>query len=139
MPSENVPDELAQCDLGIALREPSFSTQAIVQIKLGEYLLAGLPVIGTPGVGNTEQLSEFGVFRSAEADNLEETLSWVVDEVLPNRALMREKSHAVGKKYFSLESTVDSYDAALSSISKRPDPFDGDGHERASRSTANAR
>ena len=31
-------------------------------------------MIGTPGVGNTEQLSEFGVFRSAEADDLEETL-----------------------------------------------------------------
>ena len=52
---------------------------------------------------------------------------------------MREKSHAAGKKYFSLESTVDSYDAALSSISKRSDPFDGDGHEMASQSTANDR
>ena len=96
-------------------------------------------MIGTPGVGNTEQLSEFGVFRSAEADNLEKTLSWVVDEVLPNRALMREKSHAAGKKYFSLESTVDSYNAALSSIAKQSDPLDGDGHEMASQSTANDR
>jgi glycosyltransferase involved in cell wall biosynthesis len=139
VPSEKVPEELVQCDLGIALREPSFSTQAILPIKLGEYLLAGLPVIGTPGVGNTDQLSDFGVFRSAEADDLDETLSWVVDEVLPNRALMREKSHAAGKKYFSLESTVDSYDAALSSISKRSDPLDGDGHEMASQSTANDR
>ena len=52
---------------------------------------------------------------------------------------MREKSHAAGKKYFSLKSTVDSYDAALSSISKRSDPLDGDGHEMASQSTVNAR
>jgi glycosyltransferase involved in cell wall biosynthesis len=128
VPSAKVPEELVQCDLGIALREPSFSTQAILPIKLGEYLLAGLPVIGTPEVGNTEQLCEFGVFRSAEADNLEETLSLVIDEVLPNRALMRKKSHAAGKKYFSLESTVDSYDAALSSISKRSKPLDGYGN-----------
>ena len=139
VPPEKVPKELAQFDLGIALREPSFSTQAILPIKLGEYLLAGLPVIGTPGVGNTEQLSEFDVFRSAEADDLEETLKWIVEEVLPNRALMREKSHAAGKKYFSLKSTVDSYDAALSSITKRPDPLDGDGHKMASQSTVNAR
>ena len=52
---------------------------------------------------------------------------------------MREKSHAAGKNYFSLESTVDSYETALSSISKRSDPFDGDGHEMASQSTANDR
>jgi glycosyltransferase involved in cell wall biosynthesis len=128
VPSENIPEELAKCDLGIALREPSFSTQAILPIKLGEYLLAGLPVIGTPGVGNTEQLCEFGVFRSVEADHLEETISWVVDEVLPNRAMMLEKSHAAGKKYFSLESTVDSYETALSSISNRPKPLDGYGN-----------
>ena len=38
VPSEKVPEELAQCDLGIALREPLFSTQAILPIKLGEYL-----------------------------------------------------------------------------------------------------
>jgi len=139
VPPEKVPKELAQFDLGIALREPSFSTQAILPIKLGEYLLAGLPVIGTPGVGNTEQLSEFDIFRSAEADDLEETLKWIVEEVLPNRALMREKSHAAGKKYFSLKSTVDSFDAALSSIFKRSDPLDGDGHEMASQSTVNAR
>jgi glycosyltransferase involved in cell wall biosynthesis len=138
VPSAKVPEELVQCDLGIALREPSFSTQAILPIKLGEYLLAGLPVIGTPEVGNTEQLCEFGVFRSAEAYNLEETLSWVIDEVLPNRALMREKSHAAGKKYFSLESTVDSYVVALSSIAKQSHPLDGAGHKMASKSTANA-
>ena len=77
-------------------------------------------------------------FCSAEADDLEETLKWIVDEVFPNRALMREKSHAAGKKYFSLESTVDSYDAALSSISKQSDPLNGEGLEMASKSTANA-
>ena len=38
VPSEKVPEELVQCDLGIALREPLFSTQAILPIKLGEYL-----------------------------------------------------------------------------------------------------
>lgn len=114
VPSDKVPEELAQCDLGIALREPSFSTQAILPIKLGEYLLAGLPVIGTPGVGNTKQLEDLGVFRSAEADDLEGTLKWIVEEVLPNRALIREQSHAAGMRHFSLEGTVDSYATALS-------------------------
>ena len=139
VPSEKVPEELVQCDLGIALREPSFSTQAILPIKLGEYLLAGLPVIGTPGIGNTDQLSDFGVFRSAEADDLDETLRWVVDEVLPNRALMREKSHAAGRKYFSLESTVDSYETALFSIAKQSELLDGQGHKMADQPIANDR
>ena len=139
VPSEKVPEELVQCDLGIALREPLFSTQAILPIKLGEYLLAGLPVIGTPGIGNTDQLSDFGVFHSAEADDLDETLRWVVDEVLPNRALMREKSHAAGRKYFSLESTVDSYETALFSIAKQSELLDGQGHKMADQPIANDR
>lgn len=139
VPCEKVPAELTQCDLGIALREPSFSTQAILPIKLGEYLLAGLPVIGTPGIGNTKQLEYLGVFRSAEADDLTDTLRWIVDKVLPNRALMREQSHAAGKKHFSLESTLDSYVTALSSILKRSNPLDGQSHEMASQFTANVR
>lgn len=133
IPSGKVPEELVRCDLGIALREPSFSTQAILPIKLGEYLLAGLPVIGTPGVGNTRQLEDLGVFRSAEADGLEKTLGWVVDEILPQRAGMREKCHAAGKKYFSLESTVDSYETALSSIVKQCTPLNERGKYMASR------
>src|SRR5690606_35943047 len=43
--SEEVPSYLNAADLGFALRQPKFSMQGVAPIKLGEYLLCGLPVI----------------------------------------------------------------------------------------------
>jgi glycosyltransferase involved in cell wall biosynthesis len=117
VPAADVPKELARCNLGIALREPTFSTQAVLPVKLGEYLLAGLPIIGTPGVGNTSQLEAEGVFRSAEADDLDGTIRWIVDEVRPRQAQMRRRSHEAGMRYFSLEQTVEHYARALEACS----------------------
>jgi len=49
------PDEVAPilgaASLGLSLREPSFSQQAVCPIKVAEYLLCGLPVVATAGVG----------------------------------------------------------------------------------------
>ncbi|MEZ5754198.1 MAG: glycosyltransferase [Paracoccaceae bacterium] len=113
-----VPAALCGCDLALALRQPAFSTQAVLPIKLGEYLLAGVPVIGTPGVGNTEELEAEGVFRSAEAAEREAMIGWVLDEVLPRREEMRARCHAAGLRHFSLAATVESYARALRAVAE---------------------
>ena len=113
---EAVPAALCGCDLALALRQPAFSTQAVLPIKLGEYLLAGVPVIGTPGVGNTGALEAEGVFQSAEAADLAATIAWVLDEVLPRREEMRARCHAAGMRHFSLAATVESYAQALRTV-----------------------
>ncbi len=119
---EQVPTTLSQCDVGIALRLPLFSTQAVLPIKLGEYLLSGLPIVGTPGVGNSEVLQHEGVFHSAECGSLDAMVNWVCDVVRPQRSSLRQKCHTVGLRYYSVSQAVENYASALSSVTPRAPP-----------------
>lgn len=114
LPAAEVPKALAACDLALALREPKFSTQGVLPIKLGEYLLAGLPILGTPHVGNASELEETGVFHSAELDGLEQSIDWVINNYLPQQKEWKKRSHEAGLQYFSLEETIKQYAVALS-------------------------
>ena len=116
MPAAEVPKALAACDLALALREPKFSTQGVLPIKLGEYLLAGLPILGTPHVGNASELEETGVFHSAELDGLEKSIDWVINNYLPQQTEWKRRSHEAGLLYFSLEETIERYECALKAI-----------------------
>ena len=118
---EEVPAELARCDLGLALRQPAFSTRAVLPIKLGEYLLAGLPVLGTPGVGDTAPLEAEGLFHSAEAEATDKLLDWVTGTVLPARKALRDRAHAAGLRGFSLAAATDCYAEALATLTRSGD------------------
>jgi glycosyltransferase involved in cell wall biosynthesis len=56
VPFATVPDYLAIADVAFAIREPKFSMQGVAPIKLGEYLLMGIPTITSVGIGDTEQI-----------------------------------------------------------------------------------
>jgi hypothetical protein len=108
-----MPAALMQCDLALALRQPAFSTQGVAPIKLGEYMLAGLPVIGTAGVGPVDPLIEAGVMYPLK-DDVPQVWPWVRDNVISQRIAIRERSHALGLAHFSLKASVDSYLPAFS-------------------------
>lgn len=108
LPPEDMPNALMECDLALALRQPAFSTQGVSPIKIGEYLLAGLPVIGTAGVGAVEPIIDAGVMYPL-GDDVEHVWPWVRDRVLSQQTSIRELSHALGLAHFSLEASVDSY------------------------------
>ena len=112
LPPEKMPAALMQCDLALALRQRAFSTQGVAPIKLGEYLLAGLPIIGTKGVGPVDPLIEAGVMFPLNED-LSEVWPWVRDNVICQKIAIRERSHALGLVHFSLNASVDSYLNAL--------------------------
>lgn len=109
---ESMPAALMQCDLALALRHPAFSTQGVAPIKIGEYLLAGLPVIGTAGIGPVEPLIRSGVMLPLKEDLLQ-VWPWVRDCVIPDQASLRERAQELGLAHFSLKASVDSYLAAL--------------------------
>lgn len=50
VPPESVPALLASADLGLCLRLDSPSQRSVSPIKLGEYLLSGLPVVATRSI-----------------------------------------------------------------------------------------
>jgi hypothetical protein len=116
LPHDRVAEALLNCDLALALRKPAFSTQGISPIKLGDYLLAGLPVIGTPGVGNVAPLIADGVFHPDDGD-LERMATWVQTKVIPQREAMRTLCQRLGVQLFSIEHTARQYNRALDQLS----------------------
>ena len=113
--SAEVPVYLATADLGLALRRPSFSMQGIAPIKLGEYLLCGVPVIATSGIGDADAVARDAgllVTHMGSAE-VEQTADWFVETVLTDREDFRLRCRQSGKQHFSLEASVDLYVHAL--------------------------
>lgn len=111
---EDVPSALSQCDVGFALRTSSLSMRAAAPIKIGDYLLAGLPVIGSPDVGRTQQLVEQGCMIPAEAPP-QAICGWI-SAVLRDRSAWRERCRKLGIETFSLERSADDYRRALNCV-----------------------
>lgn len=112
---EKVPEFLGACDLGLVLIHPKFSMQAVAPIKLGEYLLCGLPVLATAGIGDEEVIpGDAGLLlKKMDSCELKAAADWFIDSVLPQRENYRVSSRAVGLKRFSVESSALSYRNAL--------------------------
>ena len=116
LPAEDVPRYLGACDLGLAFIQPSFSMQAAAAIKLGEYLLCGIPALATRGIGDTEEIvtNKVGyVLNTISVENLEAAAEWFVHTVLPAADGFRESCRDVGVQNFSLEASVNVYARAL--------------------------
>lgn len=111
-----VPAWVGAGDLGLALIHATFSMQAVSAIKVGEYLLCGVPVLASSGVGDTDTLVDGEVGRCL-SDYGHEGLSagarWFVHEVLSQREAFRQRCRARGLEHYSLECAIDGYEAAL--------------------------
>lgn len=110
---EEVPRYLAAADIGLAFRANSFSMQAVAPVKISEYLLCGVPVIGTAAVGDNRAATEAGVFFDEEKAGIAAAAEWAATRVLPERESFRERARAVGLEFFSLRRSVQDYAAAL--------------------------
>jgi glycosyltransferase involved in cell wall biosynthesis len=116
VPPEEVPRILAAADVGLAYRSTSFSMQGVSPIKIGEYLLCGLPVIGTAAVGDTNAAVNGGLFFDDEAGSTA-AARWFIEEVLPHRDGYRQRARALGQAHFSLRRSVEDYARALFAFS----------------------
>lgn len=118
VPGNQVAQYLSSADLGLAFREYTFSMQAVAPIKLGEYLLCGVPVVATNGIGDSHFIDEEAglLVDSNDPETFEAVSDWLFNQVLPRRNDFRNHCRLVGVKHFSLESSVDAYRKALESI-----------------------
>lgn len=109
--SGEVPSYLNAADLAFALREPSFSMKGVAPIKLGEYLLCGIPTIASKGIGDTEE-----ILRQFEEcflwdhnlnlkDKFPEIMNFIENTTFADRKKIMEKA----TDYFSLEAASKSY------------------------------
>jgi glycosyltransferase involved in cell wall biosynthesis len=103
-----IPLYLSAADLGLSLRKAASSLAGIAPIKLGEYLLCGLPVIASPGVGDTEELlkdQDFCFLVEEEDLFSDDFQEWVGRLDKLDRGKIRE----FGLGVFSLEKSVEGY------------------------------
>lgn len=109
---EDIPSALRSCDLAFALRKKCYSTQGVAPIKIGEYLMAGLPIIGTAGIGEVELPIKAGVMFPFDGDDTA-VLKWVIERFLPNRVYLAHQARKVGMELFGIERSIRGYEAAV--------------------------
>jgi len=113
--SEKVPFYLNAADCTFALRKPTFSMQGVAPIKLGEYLLCGIPVIASKGIGDTEEILKD--FEECYPFDHSKTLDSQLPEIISfaEKAIFADKNQISEKaeQYFSLEAASESYIVAL--------------------------
>lgn len=115
VPSEKVSFYLNGGDVAFGLRKPTFSMQGVAPIKLGEYLLCGLPVIASMGIGDTERILEnfeecylYDHFIGL-LPQIAQIKNFVEKAIFANRNNIAQKA----QDYFSLEAAAESYIHAI--------------------------
>ncbi len=120
-PFQEVARYLAAADVGTVFINETFSTRTVVPVKTGEYLLCGVPTVGTATVGDNEAALGAGVFFD-DRRGLAEAARWVIDEILPNRDDYRQRARAVGLEHFSVDRSIRDYRAALENLVRLESP-----------------
>jgi hypothetical protein len=114
--ASEVPDCLNVADVAFALRRPTFSMQGVAPIKLSEYLLSGLAVVASRGIGDTEALlrnfDNCLLYDHNDSARIETTVEWCIGAA-SNRDAVARKAAA----YFSVERSAEDYLAAISLLS----------------------
>lgn len=107
VPNREVPAYLNAADISILLREKNLVNRVASPIKFGEYLCCGLPVIMTPGIGDTEEIIEkHGIGKLLNPNDLEIEKNELI-QLINN--VEREKIAKIGKELFS----IDSYESKI--------------------------
>jgi len=115
VPSEKVSFYLNGGDVAFGLRKPTFSMQGVAPIKLGEYLLCGLPVIASKGIGDTEKILEnfeecyLYDHSIGLLPQIPQIKNFVEKAIFANRNKIAQKA----QHYFSLEAAAESYLKAI--------------------------
>lgn len=115
VPPDEVVDYINIADFGISFRIPSFSMSAIAPIKVGEYLLCGIPILANKGVGDIEEImnpSGCGYLLDNFSDNSMKRAAEWFDNTIVDKSYVREK----GIQYFSLGSCLNGYDFSLKKL-----------------------
>jgi glycosyltransferase involved in cell wall biosynthesis len=110
----DVPGYLNIADVAFAIRQPSYSMQGVAPIKLGEYLLMGIPTITSEGIGDTDEILKYMPHclmykHQPQATSIEEIDVWLSSIELVDKIAIRE----IALTFFSLSAAAESYMKAL--------------------------
>ncbi|TDR38607.1 glycosyltransferase involved in cell wall biosynthesis [Tahibacter aquaticus] len=109
---EQVPAEIVRFDVALSFIRPHFSKLASCPTKVGEYLAAGVPVVGNAGIGDMDGLLGDGrvgfLLRDFDAGSIEDSFRHL--QSLWDDAGLGMRCRAVALAQFSLREGVDRYD-----------------------------
>ena len=115
--ADDVPFLLGAADLGTAFIEPTPSMRAAAAVKLGEYLLCGLPVVATRGIGDVHERLGAPAVLFTENNGASELAraadwfcSWALDEP---REVRQRAAREAGVAEYGLGAGAESYARAL--------------------------
>lgn len=113
VPFAAIPKYLSVGDIAFAIRDPKPSMRGVAPIKLGEYLLMGLPTIASLGIGDTEMIlkdKDFCLLYDHDAtDSAEKALVFIEKA----EAIDKSQVQKFATDHFSLEISAASYNKAL--------------------------
>ncbi|MBD3627854.1 hypothetical protein [Cyclobacterium sp.] len=109
VPFTCIPDYYAAGDLGLSLRKSAPSLTGLAPIKVGEYLLSGLPVIVSEEIGDLSIDLEGEPACFMYSGNDAALHSWLETLAIQSKSAIRK----VGTHYFGLDKSVAAYVKAL--------------------------
>nr|WP_305119161.1 glycosyltransferase [Tahibacter harae] len=113
LPPEQVPAEVARFDVAMSFIRPHFSKLASCPTKVGEYLAAGVPVVGNAGIGDMDALLGDGrvgfLLRDFDTGSLEDSFRHL--RRLWGDAGLAARCRAAALAQFSLREGINRYDA----------------------------
>jgi len=116
VPFAEVPNYLSAVDIAFAIREPKFSMKGVAPIKLGEYLLMGIPTIASVGIGDTEQIlnsiPNCFLYYHQNPNRVAEAVAFI--EGLDETNFEEIRKFAI--PFFSIEKSAESYCNALDKL-----------------------
>lgn len=112
-PFEDIPKYLSIGDIAFAIREPKPSMQGVAPIKLGEYLLIGIPTIASAGIGDTEYILKDKHFCFLYKHYAIESIDNAIKFIEKSQDLDKVEIQNFGADNFSMEISATSYKNAL--------------------------
>jgi hypothetical protein len=107
---------LSAADLAFSLINQSLSMRSVAATKLGEYFLAGLPVIATSKIGDADYYLKDKDFCFLLNDYSETELEAGAHWATSNSFYDRDALNLFGRNYFSIEASAQFYLSALNYI-----------------------
>lgn len=121
-PASQVPFLLGAADVGTAFIDPSPSMKAAAAVKVGEYLLCGLPTVATLGIGDVhERIGDPAILFVTDNDDTElaRAARWFCGWWKGDHREHRLAARACGIAEYGLDQGANSYAAALDHALRR--------------------
>jgi glycosyltransferase involved in cell wall biosynthesis len=118
-----MPSFIANMTAGMALYQRSYSRVACAPTKLAEYLGCGVPCLGSPGVGDMEEILEGSgvgvVLRGSSEAEVRDGVCRLLE--LTRQPRLQQACRGVAEELFSLEAGVSRYDTIYNQLGSKED------------------